>query len=103
GWNKHGGPKPGAATGPHGCDPGAAPFPGRWVTTMSNLPRQLVICCDGTNNTLTGGIEDTNVLRLYEHLRLHAPTDNAPFERLLYYDPGVGNPDTVPPTGLTDW
>jgi len=71
--------------------------------TMNNRPRQLVICCDGTNNTLTGGVEDTNVLRLYEHLRRHTPTDTAPYERLLYYDPGVGNPDTVPPTGLIDW
>ncbi|MBL8751080.1 MAG: DUF2235 domain-containing protein, partial [Planctomycetes bacterium] len=31
-------------------------------------PRQLILCCDGTNNTLTGGAKDTNVLRLFERL-----------------------------------
>jgi uncharacterized protein (DUF2235 family) len=24
-------------------------------------PRQIIVCCDGTNNTLTGGNRDTNV------------------------------------------
>ena len=60
--------------------------------------RDIVVCCDGTNNTLTAGSEDTNVLQLYQHLR-----SNASPERILYYDPGVGTPDTIPPTDLVDW
>jgi uncharacterized protein (DUF2235 family) len=60
--------------------------------------RNLVICCDGTNNTLTGGLEDTNVLKLYGYLRKHANPDTTG----LYYDPGVGAPDAAPPTGVLD-
>lgn len=60
--------------------------------------RQLVLCFDGTNNTLTAQTQDTNVLRLHRHLSLH-PAPN----RLLYYDPGVGSPDGMPPTGPGDW
>jgi hypothetical protein len=60
--------------------------------------RNLVVCCDGTNNTLTGGVEDTNVLLLYGYLRKHAD----PRWTVLYYDPGVGTPDAAPPTGLID-
>jgi uncharacterized protein (DUF2235 family) len=67
-------------------------------TTATPPPRKLVVCCDGTNNTLTAGVEDTNVLHLYEHLRGHADAST-----LLYYDPGVGTPDSVPPTDLMDW
>ena len=63
--------------------------------------QQLVLCFDGTNNTLSGGMQDTNVLRLHRHLSAHpAPPGWA---RLLYYDPGVGSPDSMPPTGLWDW
>jgi uncharacterized protein (DUF2235 family) len=60
--------------------------------------RDLVVLLDGTNNTITGGVEDTNVLRLCAHLNRHPSPD-----RLVYYDPGVGSPDSVPPTGLLDW
>lgn len=60
--------------------------------------RQLLICCDGTNNTLTGRRRDTNVLRLYEHVRRTGHGD-----QLLYYDPGVGSADTLPVTGPGDW
>lgn len=60
--------------------------------------RQLLICCDGTNNTLTGRARDTNVLRLYEHIRRTGHGD-----QLLYYDPGVGSADTLPVTGPGDW
>jgi uncharacterized protein (DUF2235 family) len=60
--------------------------------------QNLVVCCDGTNNTLTGGIEDTNVLLLYAYLRKHtAGTDTT-----LFYDPGVGSPDAAPPTDPTE-
>src|SRR5215212_9235664 len=59
--------------------------------------RDLVVCCDGTNNTLTAGLQDTNVLLLYAYLRKHVPAST-----LLYYDPGVGTPDAAPPTDLID-
>lgn len=65
-----------------------------------HTPRQLIVCCDGTNNTLTAGSADTNVLMLYEYLREHAAP--AGVERLMYYDPGVGTTDAAPPTGFTD-
>jgi uncharacterized protein (DUF2235 family) len=60
--------------------------------------RKLVVCCDGTNNTLTAGTEDTNVLKLHTLLCQHRIP-----EHVLYYDPGVGTPDTLPPTDLFDW
>ena len=58
--------------------------------------RQLVVCCDGTNNTLTGGQRDTNVLRLFEQLA------GGVANQRLYYDPGVGSPDGLPATGLLE-
>jgi uncharacterized protein (DUF2235 family) len=50
--------------------------------------KQIIICCDGTNNTLTGNVHDTNVLKLYQHLSKQQRDD-----QILYYDPGVGAPD----------
>ncbi len=69
-------------------------------TTMGTpaSPRQIVLCCDGTNNTLTAGRADTHVLRVYEHLVAHP----AP-HRVLFYDPGVGSPGGAPPTDPIDW
>ena len=52
--------------------------------------RQLIVCCDGTNNNLTGRRQDTNVSQLCELL---APEQN---RQLLYYDPGVGNAGSLP-------
>ncbi|HEX6707248.1 MAG TPA: DUF2235 domain-containing protein [Albitalea sp.] len=69
----------------------------------ASVPRQIVICCDGTNNTLTAGTEDTNVLLLHAHLRRHPPAPEMGVERVLYYDPGVGTPVAVPPTDPVDW
>jgi uncharacterized protein (DUF2235 family) len=46
------------------------------------LPRNLVICCDGTNNEF--GRENTSVVRLVQALDLD------PSRQLLFYDPGVG-------------
>lgn len=60
------------------------------------MNRQLVICCDGTNNNLTGGARDTNVTKL---CGLLAPDTN---DQLLYYDPGVGNPGELPGASMTD-
>ena len=42
-------------------------------------------------------MEDTNVLKLVQHLSSHASD-----RRIVYYDPGVGSPDSAPPTGLVD-
>ncbi|MGH8106230.1 MAG: DUF2235 domain-containing protein, partial [Arenimonas sp.] len=64
----------------------------------SSTRRQLIICCDGTNNTLTANDHDTNVLKTFELL---ASAGNP--EQILYYDPGVGAPDALPSTGLDEW
>jgi uncharacterized protein (DUF2235 family) len=56
--------------------------------------RNLVICCDGTNNKF--GPENTSVVRLIQVL------DRTPQKQRLFYDPGVGtlpNPGAV--TALT--
>jgi uncharacterized protein (DUF2235 family) len=56
--------------------------------------RNLVLCCDGTNNEF--GRENTNVVRLAQVL------DRDPSRQRLYYDPGVGTlpePSTWSATG----
>jgi uncharacterized protein (DUF2235 family) len=53
------------------------------------VSRNLVICCDGTNNQF--GPENTSVVRLVQVL------DRAPDKQRLYYDPGVG---TLPEPGV---
>jgi len=65
-------------------------------STQDNPPRQLVLLCDGTNNNLTGRRNDTNLVKLAELLA--ASPDP---QRLLCYDPGVGNPGELP--GATTW
>lgn len=60
-------------------------------------PRQLVLLCDGTNNNLSGRHADTHVVLLAELLRRY-PSD----QRLVYYDPGVGNPGQLPGTTVAD-
>lgn len=52
--------------------------------------RQIILCCDGTNNTLTGSCHDTNVLKIIGQL---VPEEE---NQVLYYDPGVGAPDQLP-------
>lgn len=52
------------------------------------MARNIVICCDGTNNEF--GPENTNVVRLIQVL------DRDPAKQRLYYDPGVG---TLPEPG----
>lgn len=54
------------------------------------MNRPLIICCDGTNNNLTGRRNDTHVAQLCELL---APDSQ---KQLLYYDPGVGNAGELP-------
>jgi uncharacterized protein (DUF2235 family) len=52
------------------------------------MSRNIVICCDGTNNQFS--YENTNVVRLVQSLRRSS-------EQLVYYDPGIG---TLPEPGL---
>lgn len=66
------------------------------MTTVQAQPRQLIVCCDGTNNNLTGGCNDTNVTKLSDLL------DPEGQDQLLYYDPGVGNPGELPGASLSD-
>lgn len=53
------------------------------------MPRNLVICFDGTNNEF--GLENTNVVRLVQVLDRHQT------KQLVHYDPGIG---TLPEPGL---
>lgn len=46
------------------------------------MARNLVICCDGTNNEF--GNENTNVVRIAQAIRID------PASQCLFYDPGVG-------------
>lgn len=60
--------------------------------------KKLFAFCDGTNNTLTGGTRDTNVLILCDWLiKLKADTGH---DWLVHYDPGVGSANELPPSGL---
>jgi uncharacterized protein (DUF2235 family) len=52
------------------------------------MPRNIIVCCDGTNNEF--GPVNTNVVRLVQML-----DDSA--QQLVYYDPGVG---TMPGPGF---
>jgi len=56
------------------------------------MPKNIVICCDGTSNDVT--CDSTNVLRLYRSLERNS-------EQLTYYDAGVGT--VADPTKLTWW
>ncbi|MGM9427449.1 DUF2235 domain-containing protein [Hydrogenophaga sp. MI9] len=59
--------------------------------------RQLLVFCDGTNNTLNGGVGDTNVLKLAQGLRTHNANDVG---QLVWYDPGVGAAVNLPEATL---
>lgn len=60
--------------------------------------RQIVICCDGTNNNLTGRKKDTNVVKLATVLSRVAGTQGP----MLFYDPGVGNAGALPGVTVID-
>jgi uncharacterized protein (DUF2235 family) len=53
------------------------------------MPKNIIICCDGTDNKLTIN-ENTNVIHLYSCLVLNK-------EQIGYYHPGVG---TIAPNGI---
>ncbi len=55
--------------------------------TPVRVPRNLVVCCDGTGNVWKPGPSKTNVVKLVESLV------RDPARQLHYYDPGVGTPD----------
>ena len=63
----------------------------RPAAPCTSAPRQLIVLNDGTNNNLTGGTQDTHVVKLCELLRQYPEAD-----RLIYYDAGVGNPGELP-------
>lgn len=56
------------------------------------MPKNIVICCDGTDNKLTIN-ENTNVLHLYSCLTKDK-------NQVTYYHPGVG---TIAPSGTRNW
>ena len=59
----------------------------------SVMPRNIVLCCDGTANEFT--VNRTNVVKLYYALAL-----DDPHRQIAYYHPGLG---TMEPSGaLTD-
>jgi hypothetical protein len=59
--------------------------------------RQLIVLCDGTSNTLSGGVQDTNVLKLALHLRKHSDP-----QQIIWYDPGVGSDAALPGVSWQD-
>ena len=60
--------------------------------TQAYSQRQIVLCCDGTNNNLTGGDSDTNVVKVASLLSNFSSSA----EQILFYDPGVGNAGELP-------
>jgi len=61
------------------------------------LPRQLVVISDGTNMNFSGGVRDSNAVKLLQWLAAHPDTG-----RLVCYDPGVGHPRTLHSTTRMD-
>lgn len=58
------------------------------------MPKNIVICCDGTGNEVSAS-EYTNVVKLYRRLRKHDAS-----QQLNYYDPGLG---TLGTPGFRTW
>lgn len=56
------------------------------------MPKNIIICCDGTDNKLTIN-ENTNVIHLYSCLTINE-------KQIAYYSPGVG---TIAPSGIRNW
>lgn len=56
------------------------------------MPKNIIICCDGTDNKLTIN-ENTNIIHLYSCLKINE-------EQVAYYNPGVG---TIAPDGVRNW
>jgi uncharacterized protein (DUF2235 family) len=60
-------------------------------------PRQLLVFCDGTNNTLNGGKRDTHVLKLAQGIKENNFSDH---RQIVWYDPGVGASVNLPEATL---
>ena len=58
------------------------------------MPRNIVICADGTGNKFSG--RNTNVVRLYHALDLHDPS-----QQIAYYHGGLGT--MADPGALSQW
>ncbi|MEO8545230.1 MAG: DUF2235 domain-containing protein [Burkholderiaceae bacterium] len=67
------------------------------MTLEESAGRQLIVFCDGTNNNVTGGHNDTNVVKLCQLL-----ADANDGGQQFFYDPGVGNPGELPGATLVD-
>ncbi len=73
--------------------PEASPLqPARPDRSKSSMPKNIVICCDGTSNQPAH--EMTNVAKLYFTLV------NDPLRQVTFYHPGVG---TMEPPGALTW
>lgn len=73
------------------------PVPGVTSGDEGASPRQLLVFCDGTNNTFNGGTRDTNVLKLAEGIKRCNSSDPHQF---VWYDPGVGAAVNLPEATL---
>jgi uncharacterized protein (DUF2235 family) len=58
---------------------------------MTHVPKNVVLCCDGTDNKF--GARNTNVVRLVQALERDEQT------QVVYYDPGIG---TMPQPSFAD-
>lgn len=47
------------------------------------MPKNIVLCCDGTGNSFDNVKDDSNVAKIYSILISNA-------EQICYYHPGVG-------------
>jgi len=70
------------------------------------MPKNIVICSDGTGNTAIKG-RGTNVFKLYEAMDLHGHLHNTGWTpQVAFYDDGVGTEDLKPLkifSGMTGW
>ena len=54
------------------------------MTAAGPMPKNIVVCCDGTGNEFRQSRRNTNVVKLFEVLV------KDPARQIAYYDPGVG-------------
>lgn len=79
---------PAGALAPHSPATGAA-----GGASATQPLRQLLVFCDGTNNTFNGGEGDTNVLKLAQGIKDGNAGDP---QQVVWYDPGVGAAVSLP-------
>ncbi|KAE8349209.1 hypothetical protein BDV28DRAFT_163816 [Aspergillus coremiiformis] len=54
------------------------------TTDKADVPRRLVLCFDGTGDQFQGNESDTNIMKIYQMLNRHSPS------QFHYYQPGIG-------------